>query len=81
MRLVEIRGSEQRRVSVSVVASEDRSGVKAFDQVEVPERYVSEPRCRDTRACAERVAAIELAEMAARPEPERTDIEDPMSWL
>lgn len=80
MRLVEVRASEQRRVSVSVVADEDRSGVKSFDQVEVPERYVSEWRCRDVKACAERTATYELAAMAAEPEP-AIDIEDPLAWL
>lgn len=78
-RLIEIPVDERRIVDVLVPVTQRDGAVEM--PISVPERYASEPRCRDAKACAERVAAYELGRLAAAapivPEPD----EDPMAWL
>lgn len=53
MKLVEIPEEERRLVPFLATAGDSDP-----TPIEVPERYVREPRCRDTVACADRVAAF-----------------------
>lgn len=69
MRVVEVVPAEQRRVNVGIPTAEDQRGVKAFAYLEVQELFGHEPRCRDTEACAERVAAFEPAVTAPESQP------------
>lgn len=50
-------GERLGTVSVTVVTSQDRMGVRGAEVVEVPARYGYEPRCVDGEACRGRVAA------------------------
>jgi hypothetical protein len=52
--LVELPEAEQRPVMI--------------DGETVPERFVTQPRCKDRKACDERVAAYRLAQHAVPPE-------------
>jgi hypothetical protein len=78
-RLVEIPKDERRQVDVMLPVVHRDGAIEA--PVSVPEQYASEPRCRDVKACAERVATYELSRLASvEPEP-MVEVEDPMAWL
>lgn len=78
MRVLEVPLAEQRVVDVTIVLEENSRGVTEFGTRQVRERYVAEPRCKDTRACAERVAVIEMEHAPQQPQPEPTA---DLSWL
>jgi len=59
MRLIEIPSEERREVGVRLPVAH-REGAIEVEQL-VPERYAPEPRCRDGKACAERVASLLLS--------------------
>jgi len=69
MTLVEIDPAEQRMVEVRIPVTHRDGAVEEAHSV--PERFVNEPRCRDTAACRERVAALALSAPAV-PEPMQT---------
>jgi hypothetical protein len=68
--------AEQRVVSVPLVSAETNRGITGFDYSEVRERYINEPRCRDKKACAARVKALQPA-----PPPPADAREEGPSWL
>ena len=62
MTLVEVDEREARVVSQPLVTALDGHGRPAgMEYRDVRELYISEPRCRDRRACHDRVAALEPA--------------------
>jgi hypothetical protein len=84
MRLVELPEGERRFVQTATPSAENQHGVTALEYRDVPERYVNEPRCRDTAACKERVWAMRpLPEPAPEPAPEPEPPAEPEipAWL
>lgn len=79
MRVLEVPLEEQRVVDVTIVVEENSRGVQAFGTRQVRERYVAEPRCKNVKACAERLAEAER-EWAARHAPPSTTSDD-LAWL
>jgi hypothetical protein len=76
MTLVDLEREEQRVVNVALAATETNRGVTGFTYLDVRERYVPEPRCRDRRACAGRVKALEPV-----AEPAAAEAQEVQSWL
>lgn len=55
MRMVEVPEGARREVTVLLDAAISPTPTP----LTVPERFIREPRCRDERACADRVKALE----------------------
>lgn len=64
--VVELQPEDQRKVTMTVPANHRIGSVMV--PIEVTERYAAQPRCKDRKACEERLATYQLAQLAAPPE-------------